>query len=167
MFAVWYLFDNDDADYLSEIIKDLAKKYHAPTFFPHITAYGLLDIDLKTLDEIILGAIQEVKPFIVEKNIIDFSYNIWKTIFIEILPNNQLIKINNNLTQQLSQFIKYEFLPHVSLLYKNLETSPKQFLANNLDIKKNFRIIGMGVQQFSEKIEEWKLVRKYQFDKIH
>ena len=166
MFAVWYLFDKDSTNYLFEIIIDLAKKYHASIFVPHITAYGLLDIDLKTLDEIILGAIQEVKPFIVEKNIIDFSYNIWKTIFIEIVPNTHLIKINNNITQQLSQFTKYEFLPHVSLLYKNIEISQKQFLVDNLDIKKNFRIVGMGIQQFSKNIEEWKLVRKYTFDEI-
>ena len=57
MFAVWYLFDKDSTNYLFEIIIDLAKKYHASIFVPHITAYGLLDIDLKTLDEIILGAI--------------------------------------------------------------------------------------------------------------
>ena len=82
------------------------------------------------------------------------------------MPNTHLIKINNNITQQLSQFTKYEFLPHVSLLYKNIEISQKQFLVDNLDIKKNFRIVGMGIQQFSKNIEEWKLVRKYTFDEI-
>ena len=49
MFAVWYLFDKDDEDYLFEIITNLAKNYNAHSFIPHITAYGLLNIDLKTL----------------------------------------------------------------------------------------------------------------------
>ena len=47
MFAVWYLFDKDDENYLCEIIGNLAKKYNSSSFIPHITAYGLLDIDLK------------------------------------------------------------------------------------------------------------------------
>ena len=166
MFAIWYLFDKDDTNYFFEIIKDLAKKHHTPAFIPHITAYGLLDIDLKTLDEKLLEIIQEVKPFTVEKNTIDFSDNFWKTLFVEILPNMHFVKIKNNLIQQFSQLTKYEFLPHVSLLYKNMEPNQKQFLVENLDIKKNFRIAGMGIQQFSKNIEEWKLIRKYQFDEI-
>lgn len=164
MFAVWYLFDKDDEDYLFEIINDLAKKYDAPSFIPHITAYGLLNIDLKTLDDEILESIQGVKSFSVETNTINFSDNLWKTLFVEILPNKHLVKINNNLTKNLSQFSKYEFLPHISLLYKNMEKNQKQFLAESLVMKKNFKIIGMGIQQFSENIKEWKLVRRYSFN---
>ena len=164
MFAVWYLFDKDDEDYLFEIITNLAKKYDAPSFIPHITAYGLLNIDLKTLDDEILESIQGVKSFSVETNTINFSDNLWKTLFVEILPNKHLVKINNNLTKNLSQFSKYEFLPHISLLYKNMEKNQKQFLAESLVMKKNFKIIGMGIQQFSENIKEWKLVRRYSFN---
>jgi hypothetical protein len=166
VFAVWYLFDKDDGDYLFKIIKDLAKKYNAPSFIPHITAYGLLDIDLKTLDDEVFDAIQEIKPFNVTTNTINFSDNFWKTFFVELLPNKHFVKINNNLTKNLSHFTTYEFLPHVSLLYKNLTSNEKQFLAESLKMKKNFRIIGMGIQQFSENIEEWKLVRTYSFDEI-
>ena len=165
MFAVWYLFDKVGTDYLFEIIKDLAKKYHTTVFVPHITAYGLIDIDLKTLDKKILSVIQEVKPFTIEKKTISFLNDFWKTLFIEIAPNEYFIKINKNLTKQLSQYAKYEFSPHVSLIYKNMKPCQSQFLVENLNIKKNFRIIGIGIQQFSENIEEWKLVCRYQFNK--
>ena len=165
MFAVWYLFDKDDEDYLFKIINDLAEKYDAPSFIPHITAYGLLNIDLKTLDDEILETIQKIKSFSVETNTVNFSDDFWKTLFVEILPSKHLVKINNNLTKNLSQFSKYEFLPHISLLYKNMEKNQKQFLTESLVMKKNFKIIGMGIQQFSENIKEWKLVRRYQFNK--
>jgi hypothetical protein len=165
VFAVWYLFDKDDEDYLFEIITNLSKQYDAPSFIPHITAYGLLNIDLKTLDDEIIETTQKIKSFSVETNTVNFSDNFWKTLFVEILPSKHLVKINNNLAKNLSQFSKYEFLPHISLLYKNMEKNQKQFLAESLDMKKNFKIIGMGIQQFSENIKEWKLVRRYQFNK--
>ena len=72
--------------------------------------------------------------------------------------------INKKLTERLSQFSKYEFLPHVSLIYKEMGQDKKQKLANELDIKNNFRVTRMGILQFSEKIENWKIVREYQFD---
>ena len=164
MFALWYLFDQDDENYLTEIINNLAKKYGAPSFVPHITAYGLVNIDLKILNNEILETIQKIKSFSVETNTINFSDDFWKTLFVEILPSKHLVKINNNLTKNLSQFSKYEFLPHISLIYKNMEKNQKQFLAESLVMKKNFKIIGMGIQQFSENINEWKLIRRYPFN---
>ncbi len=164
MFAIWYLFDKNDTNYLFRIIKELGKKYYAPIFVPHITAYGLIDIDLKTLDKKIISVINEIKSFTIEKKTISFSKDFWKTLFIEIESNEHFIKINNNLTEQFFQHTKYEFAPHVSLIYKNMKSYQSQFLVENLKIKKNFRIVGMGIQQFSENIEEWKIVRKYQFE---
>lgn len=166
MYALWYLFDKDDTEYLFKIIKDLAKKYDAPIFIPHITAYGLLDIELNTLDEKILGIIQDLSPFFIEKNKLDFSDNLWKTLFVDILPNTHLEKINKHLTLQFSDLFQYEFLPHISLIYKNMGSTVKHLLAENLEIKKNFRIIGLGIQQFSENIEEWEVVREYKFNEI-
>jgi|TARA_B110000495_G_scaffold203808_1_gene229679 2'-5' RNA ligase len=164
MFAIWYLFDKDDTNYLFRIIKELAKKYYSPIFVPHITAYGLIDIDLKTLDKKVISVIKEMKSFTIEKKTISFSKDFWKTLFIEIESNEHFIKINNNLTEQFFQHTKYEFVPHVSLIYKNIKSYQSQFLVENLNIKKNFRIVGMGIQQFSENVEEWKIVRKYQFE---
>ena len=166
MFAVWYLFDKDDEDYLFKIINDLAEKYDAPSFIPHITAYGLLNIDLKTLDDEILETIQKIKSFSVETNTINFSDDFWKTLFVEILPSKHLVKINNNLTKNLSQFSKYEFLPHISLLYNNMEKNQKQSLAESLDLKKFFKIKGLGIQEFSQNIDKWKLVKSHYFNEI-
>jgi len=166
VFAVWYLFDKDDENYLCEIIGNLAKKYNSSSFIPHITAYGLLDIDLKILDKEIFKTIQGVNSFSVDVATINFSDNFWKSFFIEILPNKHFTKINNSLTKKLSQFSKYSFSPHISLLYKHLEQSQKQFLTKSIDIKKNFRITGMGIQEFSQNIDKWKLVKSYYFNEI-
>tara|TARA_B110000467_G_scaffold3232_1_gene2704 strand:- start:633 stop:1133 length:501 start_codon:yes stop_codon:yes gene_type:complete len=166
VFAIWYLFDEDDESYLSTIISNLAKKYDAPSFTPHITAYGLVNIDLKTLDQKILESIPDIQSFIVERSSINFSNNFWKSFFVEILSNKNFIKINNNLTKKLSKFSEYSFSPHISLLYKHLEQSQKQFLTKSIDIKKNFRITGMGIQKFSQNIDKWKLVKSYHFNEI-
>ena len=82
------------------------------------------------------------------------------------MPSKHLVKINNNLTKNLSQFSKYEFLPHISLLYNNMEKNQKQSLAESLDLKKFFKIKGLGIQEFSQNIDKWKLVKSHYFNEI-
>ena len=72
-----------------------------------------------------------------------------------------MVKINKNLTKHLSEFAKYELKPHASLIYKEMNLEEKQRLSDTLEIKNSFKITGIGIQVFSERIEEWKVVREH------
>ena len=163
MFAIWYVFESEDNRYLSQIIKKMAKTYDTPVFRPHITAYGLIDIKIETIDKIVTDCIIEETSFIVEKNCISYSSDFWKSIFIEIKINENLMRINKKLFDSLHSFQKYEFNPHVSLIYKKINQEKQKEIANNLQIKNKIKINGMSVLQFSENINEWKIIRKYDF----
>jgi len=163
MFVIWFLFDKNDNDYLHHIIQDLSRQYKSTVFLPHITAYGLTEIPLDVIDKIVLKSIEDVKPFFVEKIRINYSDDFWKTLFIEIKQNEYLNKINKKLTNELSKFSKFEFLPHVSLIYKKMNEKEQEDLANNLDIKDSFLISKIGIQDFSENITDWKIVSEYNF----
>ena len=164
MFAVWFVFEKEDIKYLSQTIKELSTQYNSSVFVPHITAYGLVDANLEIIDKIVSDSIKGEKSFIVEKNSISYSDDFWKTLFIEIYPNDQLEKINKRLTESLNSFSKYEFKPHVSLIYKKMNLDEKEKLANTLHIKKSFKITGICIQQFYEDIEKWQIVREYILD---
>jgi len=164
MYAVWLLFEKNDKEYLSQIISKLSNQYGSLIFTPHVTVYGLVDTSLEALDDIILDSINGTKSFNIEKNTISFSEDFWKTLFIDFNPNDSMLKINKHLTKHLSQFSKYEFKPHASLIYKEMSQEEKQSLADNLEIKNSFKITGIGIQVFSERIEEWKITREYQLD---
>ena len=49
MYAIWLTFSQNDKKYLGKIIKKIAKKYDAPEFEPHITIYGLIDIEIEIM----------------------------------------------------------------------------------------------------------------------
>ena len=53
MYAIWLTFSENDKKYLKKIITNIAKKYDAPEFEPHITIYGLIDIEIKLIKKII------------------------------------------------------------------------------------------------------------------
>jgi len=166
MYAIWFVFEKNDTEYFSKIIQELSIQYKSQAFAPHITAYGLVDVDLDELDEIVTNSIQGEKQFTIEKSIISYSDVFWKTLFVEFSPHTQLDRINGKLTESLESFSKYEFIPHTSLIYKKMNQDEQKKLANTISIKENFKVTGMWIQQFHEDMDKWKIVRKHIFDEI-
>ena len=164
MYAIWFVFEKNDTGYFANIINELSIKYDAQPFKPHITAYGLIGIDLDKLDKIVSNSIQGEKQFVIEKTNVSYSDVFWKTLFVEFKPNKQLEKINKKLTESLESFSKYEFIPHVSLIYKKMNKSEQKKLADTIEIKEKFTVTAMWIQQFHENISKWKIVKKYNLD---
>jgi len=167
MFAVWLLFQKYDHDYLYQIIKDLSRKYNSPIFIPHITVYGLVETNFDNIENAVLESVKGVQSFEVEKTKISYSDNLWKTFFIELKHVTGLKTVNKKLENFLSKYAKYEFSPHISLIYKIIKEEEKISLANELSIKNRFMISKIGIQKFSEKISEWQIVKEYELGTSH
>ena len=161
MFAVWFTFEKNDEMYLSKIISELSKKHNSPVFLPHITAYGLVDINIDELDRLVSESIKGEKSFRVEKNMISHSDNFWKTLFVDLISNEYLTRINKRLEKSLEMFSSYEFKPHTSLIYKKMSMGEREKITKSIDVKNRFLVNGMCIQEFSEDISKWKIVSKY------
>jgi 2'-5' RNA ligase len=161
MYAVWLIFSQNDTKYLKKIITNIAKKYDAPEFEPHITIYGILDIEINLIKKI-LKKIARNNKLIISKNIkILQSNNLWKTIYIELENQKEFTKIYQDLKEYFKQIKKYEFNPHISLVYKILSTIEKTEIINQLDIKKEFTIEQIAILKFFPEIEKWEIIEKY------
>ena len=161
MYAVWLLFEDVDSQYLSDAILKLSKQYSSPVFLPHITIYGLVNIDLDTLDNIVIQSITGEKPVTVEKNTLSYSDDFWKTLYVDLILNTTIQRIHKRLSASLQSFAQYDFKPHASLIYKQLTQNEKIFLANTLEIKNTFKVSSIAIQEFSQDIEKWKVVKKH------
>lgn len=164
MYAIWLTFCNDDEEYLSKIIKNLAQSHNAPVFVPHITVYGLVNINIKLLERFVKYGTDSCTPFSVTKSDISYSSDMWKTVYIKIKKNPYLLKINSRLEENLKKYSVYKFSPHISLIYKNMENSKKIQIINNLEIKNKFIINGIAIQKFSQNVDKWKIIKKYQLN---
>ncbi|MFQ5497799.1 MAG: hydrolase [Nitrosopumilus sp.] len=162
MYAIWFVFEKNDTEYFANIIKELSVKYNSQSFKPHITAYGLVEVNLDELDKIVTNSIQGEKQFVIEKSNVSYSDVFWKTLCVEFKPNEQLMRISRKLTESLESYSKYEFIPHVSLIYKKMNPEEQKVLVNSIVIKEHFKVTGMVIQQFHEDIEKWKIVKKHE-----
>ena len=161
MYAIWLTFSQNDKKYLRKIIKKIAKKYDAPEFEPHITIYGLIDREINLIKKILKKIAKNNKLFISKKIKILQSKNLWKTIYIELENKKEFTKIYQNLKEHFEQIEKYEFNPHISLVYKKLSTEEKTKIINQLNIKQEFTIEKIVILKFFPEIEKWKIIEKY------
>ncbi|MGI0057553.1 MAG: hydrolase [Nitrosarchaeum sp.] len=161
MHAIWLTFSKSDREYLKKIIDKISEKYHAPKFEPHITVYVLVNSEMRLIDSIAKEITLNYNSFSVKKSKILQSDELWKTVYIELKINNEMELIHKNLKKHFEKISKYEFNPHISLIYKILPIEEKIKIINELNIKDEFMINKLAVQKFFPDIEKWKIVKEY------
>jgi len=167
MLGFWFLFDKDDEEYLLQIIKKLSDTYDSEIFIPHITAHGITNLQFNNINKKISDYIKNCESFVIMKNKLLFSNDYWKTLFIDIVQNKNMSKINEKLKYEIPIIEKYYFQPHISLIYQNLDKDEKIKLTKELKIKKDFKISRLSIQKYSKNIKKWKSVKEYSLKTIN
>ena len=161
MFAVWLTFEKDDENFLQEIINDLSKKNNSISFKPHITGYGLMDMELDKISIICKNICSRFQPFSVEFLNILYSNDLWKTLFVNLKTSIVMNEIHSNFKNEFQKIETDVLDPHISLIYKNMPSNYKKEIIKNLKLKKQFKINSISILNYSNKIENWKIVEKF------
>ena len=152
-FSIWLIPSDFDGDLISKSIESLSKKYLAPIFNPHCTIFSPITNLYKA--QIIINQLeQKIFQVVVEK--IDESDDIWKTVFLKLVNNSTLKKINALFSQAFPEI--YQFDAHISLIYKKLDAKKRKSIISKLDMKKSFAIDKISIVSTSGLVESWETV---------
>ena len=152
-FSIWLIPSDIDGDCIGKSIQSLSKKYLAPIFKPHCTIISPITNLNKA--QIIIDQLDQ-KEFQVNVESIDESDDIWKTVFLKLVNNSTLKKINSLFNQVFPQI--YQFDPHISLIYKKLDETKRKSILTKLDMKKAFVIDKISIVETSGSVESWETV---------
>ena len=127
---------------------------------------GALAVGIKTKEGVVIAV--EEKPrrlqisttpqkiFQVDVQGIDESDDIWKTVFLKLVNNSTLKKMNSLFNQAFPHI--YQFDPHISLIYKKLDAKKRKSILSKLDMKKSFVIDKITIVNTSGLVESWETV---------
>ena len=90
-FSIWLIPSDIDGDSIGKSIQSLSKKYLAPIFKPHCTIIGPITNLNKA--QIIINQLDQ-KEFQVNVESIGESDDIWKTVFLKLVNDSTLKRIN-------------------------------------------------------------------------
>lgn len=153
-YSIWLVPAAHDKKYVKKIISNLATAYDAPKFSPHITLYSGIARHSLALDAV--TGCKDMSKLTVHAKAIRTSNYLWKTLYVEIRPTAKLRKLHLACKQRLSEHVRYEFAPHMSLIYKELERKTKNQITKDLRMKCTFSFDKVVLVRSSSKVSEWK-----------
>ena len=131
--AYWLIPSEPAHSFFQRIINDLARRYDAPAFEPHVTIHVGADRAYaaeKALEE----TARENKLIGLTPVGIDQSDEFIKTLFVRFAMSAELPEINDVIRQAANDSSHYELKPHLSLLYKNLAAATRSQLAASITV---------------------------------
>ena len=171
-YSVWFVpgEDSDISRILNEVVSDLANRFNAPLFVPHIT----LQPDVDQPKDQVLKGVQEIckvtKPFVVKLGMMDYTDGLFQTLVSRVEINPELIHINKMIRNTFNRHEDPLYTPHISLLYKKgLENAIKKELIleyENILKNLNFPVRDIHIYTSVPQIEKWEFVGKINFAPI-
>jgi 2'-5' RNA ligase len=119
--------------YFSSLISDLARRFDAPVFEPHVTVY-VTNRGQEDPAELLTQAVADSETHRLSVARIDFSDQFTKTVFVQFRPDVALEKLSERLRSASASPRGYQLNPHLSLLYKKLSRETKMQIASSLSL---------------------------------
>ncbi len=129
-YALWLQPNGDIAYKLQERIKKLSKKYNTPLFAPHVTLLSSLtasETELVSLTQTLASSLHPVELVLTKAGYRDDFY---KSLFIHVKNSGMLNEMHRMACQLFDRPDSEPYLPHLSLLYGNLDPKEKERILN-------------------------------------
>lgn len=131
--AYWLIPTEPARSYFQNVINDLAQRYDAPTFEPHVTVHvGANCTD--TIDGVLSKAAQGCEQVVLQALEVSYSSEFIKTLFVQFAMNRQLEQVNRSIRAAAQDSAEYQVNPHSSLLYKRMSIQDRCLLARSIHV---------------------------------
>ena len=131
--AYWLIPTEPARSYFQNIVNDLAKRYAAPQFEPHLTVHVGMDCT-ETVDEVLSNAGRSRKKIALQVLNVSSSSEFIKTLFIRFTRSTQLQQLNQSIRTAAEDSADYQLSPHLSLLYKRMSIQDRRLLTHSIEV---------------------------------
>lgn len=166
-FAIWLMPDIKGCAYLTEVITHLCKTYSGRPFKPHLTLISGLCSSIEQIISKLSNSIKSVLPLELSINKIDYSEDFFKALYIVFNSSKELDNTYALVKTSISENQQKSFLPHVSLLYSDIDIKQKKRIAQSITldiITILFNTVSvvrpMNTKKGWHDIESWKIICK-------
>jgi 2'-5' RNA ligase len=131
--AHWLIPAEPAHRFFQDLINDLARRYDAPVFEPHVTIYvGANSTD--AVNTTLSKAARDCKRIMLQALEVSHSDEFIKTLFVEFGLNTKLRQLNQVIRSAAQDSSDYDLKPHLSLLYKRMSVQTRRQLARSIEV---------------------------------
>jgi len=147
----------------AQIIRDLAQRFEAPEFEPHVTLYSGPQPS-GNMEDILAHAAKSSSQIVLQTIGLAHSTEFTKTLFVEFSADERLTKLSEDLRRLSTPSSPYELKPHLSLVYAPLHAKTRERLTREFSLPAtiNFnevKAIATGaVARSRADVEAWRIM---------
>lgn len=130
--AYWLVPAEPARSYFAALIGDLAARFDAPVFEPHLTIYAT-QMRNKDRGELLPRVLTTHGTYRLVIKGSDYSDEFTKTVFVQFQPNEELSRLSESFRPASGSRTEYKLNPHLSLIYKTMSWETKKEIANSLN----------------------------------
>jgi hypothetical protein len=130
--AYWLIPTEPARGFFQGVINDLARRYNAPVFEPHMTIY--VGSDRVEADEVIAKVVSGCRLVQAKVLKIRESGEFIKTLFVQFALDRKLEQLNEIIRDAAQDSADYQLNPHLSLLYKTMSILARRELARSIKV---------------------------------
>jgi len=131
--AYWIVPTEPARSYFQNVINDIAQRYDAPTFEPHVTVHVGADCT-NTVDGVLSKVARDCEQIVLQALEVSSSSEFIKTLFVQFAMNKRLQQVNESIRAAAQDSSEYDVNPHLSLLYKRMWIEDRCLLARSIDV---------------------------------
>ena len=168
-FSLWLRPEQRQIDELTEIVSDLAHRYCTQPFPPHITLLSSISADITTIRQACKKIVDQTLEFEIPLQKIDYTEAYYRNFYILAEFTSPLLTIYEYAKKLLSFANAEKYMPHVSLLYGDLDIETKESLKKRLEgaYPQTLNCNRLDLYNCSGTVSDWLLVESYFFTDIN
>ena len=116
---------------LATLIADLATRFDAPVFEPHVTVF-VAGAEHESPQTVLEKAANRRGLFRLVVRGLDYSEKFTKTLFVQFAPDPRVARLTEKLRRASISPTDYQLNPHLSLIYKQMEADTKRRLLTSI-----------------------------------
>ncbi len=157
-YSLWLVPEGAVYESLSRLISRLAGRHSAFVFEPHVTLLGQLP---GTEEEILSKTAQSaaaLRPHEIKLTTVDYLDEFFRCLFIRAEESDWILDANKKAREIFGRTNDPPFMPHLSLMYRNLSPEAKQRIIAEIGPRMDltFRIASLHVVATEGDPREWR-----------
>jgi hypothetical protein len=172
-FSLWLTTSGPTRTAFQEVIDQLASKWNAPSFLPHITLLGNIDIEEKELMQRVNTLEKGRRRFSLELGPVQTEDSVFKSLYLPVCIDQWIVNLVKLREWVYSAFhpsdplgraenfpVRGQYMPHLSLMYKKLPhtTMVRQVIPSLPEFHKYFDVDSLEVWKTQGPVSDWQRI---------
>ena len=130
--AVFLSPADDDSRFVGAFIESLSARFATTPFEPHLTLCSGFCADVSALEEVVVGIAAATPPLTLRITGVGCDEAYFRTLYIELEGDALLTGLRKRLGTVIDRSRNLPYLPHLSLLYREMLLADKKKLAQDI-----------------------------------